>query len=306
MKKILKNRPIKYGIIGGVICGLLALVDGINEDFVLSLFSFFIVGAVLGVALGLAVSLLVQAKNKILPKNEKVNTEVAKQEKPKVIQTVSAVPIRNECTPQKIDISVPSIIDNCVRLYYYSVNFIPVSNAEEVVAQIMQEKKYELSIQVKENKIIAFYQDRELGEIIQRQDMIKDWLKKKDLIKLYFERYSSDDLEKCHVFIAFYRDEQARLSRREQSVVKLTNYKNEDARTGQIGLKDGALLDFDTDIDFEAPEDTVWITYAGYEIGRLPKKYAKRYIEEGATAVFFDRFETDENYEDIPYVKIYW
>ena len=202
-------------------------------------------------------------------------------------------------------ISIKRVIDNLVLKYYYSVKYIPSEKAESIALKMRDTESFEFDITIKNDKIYAFYDGEEFGEIIEKQRMIKDWLAKNDLLKVYFQYYS-EEVEKCKVFICFYRDEQALYSKRENTIIKLTNYKNEDARTGQIGLEDGALLDFDTDIDFEAPEDTVWITYVGCEIGRLPKKYANKYLAQGASAVFFDHFDVDENYEDIPYVKIYW
>lgn len=53
-------------------------------------------------------------------------------------------------------------------------------------------------------------------------------------------------------------------------------------------------------------EDSVAVVYMGDTIGNLPKKYAQRYISDGAALVLLDHIEEDDEFIKKPYVRIYW
>lgn len=206
---------------------------------------------------------------------------------------------------KKLDVHVPEKIGDFALVYHYGkIPFIPSNNAQDEIEKMQEQNDWELIANPIDGKIHAFHEDVDIGIINGRQQMILDWLKRKDLLKIWLENFGDDG---NYVFLGFYRDEQKYLSHRESTVVKLTRYTNEAAQDALFALQDGTKLEFDENYDYNLPEDTICITYIGSAIGALPKKTAQRYIEEGAAAVFLDHTDYDMDKEkEVPFVKIYW
>ena len=126
-----------------------------------------------------------------------------------------------------------------------------------------------------------------------RADMLKDWIARNDPFLIYLSHYGTPNT----AAMVFYRDDEARLSYRESSIVKLTRYSNEDAQLSISILENREPLDFDEEDEAVAISD----------IGYLPKSAASKYFEEGAAGVFLDHVDYDDEKDKyIPYVKIYW
>lgn len=206
---------------------------------------------------------------------------------------------------QKVDVNVPAMIGNLCLVYHYSeVPFTPTPKTEAEVEKMQRENTWELTISLVDDMPHAFHGDMDIGAINGREKMISDWLRKGDLLKVWLQSFGSGG---NFVFLGFYRDEQKRLSYRENAVVRLTRYANEDAQLAINGLQDGTKLEFDDDYSYDLPEDTVCITYGGCALGALPKSTARKYLDESAAAVFLDHIDYDSDKDkDIPYVKIYW
>lgn len=207
--------------------------------------------------------------------------------------------------PKKIDVYVPDRIGELLRVYHYSrVPFEPTTDAETEVEKMQAEKKWELTAEADGKTVYIKHNDVRIGVMKSREDMIRDWLRRNDLVKIWLESFGKNG---DYVTLAFYRDEQKRLSYRENTVVKLTRYAKSEIQDTIMSVQDGSMLDFDEDYSYDLPEDTVMVTYEGVSIGALPKKIANRYLDEGAAAVFFDHSDYDiEKDKEIPYVKIYW
>ncbi len=201
-------------------------------------------------------------------------------------------------------ITVPKRVGNQILLYYYhKVRFRPNENAQTIAEQIAASSKFELSIAMDDNRAVLSSCTGCLGTLMDRTNMVRDWLSRGDLVRVWLEHCG--DHENV-VFLAFYRDEEKRLSDHECSAsIKLIRYQNQDAQFNMLGLDPGDKLSFEEDIDHNGNE-IVWVADGG-AIGALPKTYAQRYLSEGASAVFLDHIEEDvENFKSIPFVKIYW
>lgn len=204
---------------------------------------------------------------------------------------------------KKADISVQRRIGDDILIYHYDgVPFTRTEEAEQEVERMAESVSWEVSVSVISGVPCIFHGGINLGALTERTKMTSDWLKKGDPIKAWLSSFGQKG---DSVFIAFYRNEQARLAYRETSVTKLTNYANSDAQDSLLTACEGDPLTFDEDFDSDAPEGTVWVCNV-FPIGRLPKKYASRYIDESAAAVFLDRKDYDDNGKWVPYVKIYW
>lgn len=202
-------------------------------------------------------------------------------------------------------IDIPKVIDNLVLVYcYINVAFKPCDSSESAVQSMKADNKYELSIVQDETSFCVEYNNTRLGTITDRVDMVRDWLKRNDLIRSWLTNYGESGNT---IALAFYRDEQARLSYRETSVVKLTRCYNEEMQDMVRTLQVGEKLDLEESSNWEVPDGTVEVTVLGALVGALPKKAANRYLDEGAAAAFVDHIDYDyEKDKDIPYIKIYW
>nr|DAU25772.1 MAG TPA: hypothetical protein [Caudoviricetes sp.] len=205
-------------------------------------------------------------------------------------------------------VSVPRVIENLCLCYDYSnIKFSPSAQAENAVIQIKEQNDWELELQINDSGEIHIYKfDIDMGIILDRQEMIKDWLKRNDLIRVWLKNYGVGG---NMVFLAFYRDEQTRYKNRgcKSEIVKLTQYLSEDIQYTLYELQPGIELEFHEVYDFSTSEDSIWIEDLNRKIGKLPKKQEKKYLEEGASAVFLHNIEYDvEKDKEIPYVIIYW
>lgn len=205
----------------------------------------------------------------------------------------------------RFDVVIPDRIDQYYKIYDYSkIPFSPSEKARVCAANMRAANNWSLTIVVESEHINLYFNNDFFGELLDKKQMVMGWYQKPDkMIKVWLGNIGDSG---NYVRLVFYRDEESYLAGRETTVVKLTNCLNQDAQDSMIGLSDGDKLDFDTEYDFEAPDDTVWVT-SGSAIGRLPKRIAKRYLDEGAKAIFLDHLDYDyEKEKDIPYVKIYW
>ena len=205
----------------------------------------------------------------------------------------------------RFDVIIPDRIDKYYKIYDYSkIAFSPSEKARTYAANMRAINDWSLNIIVESEHINLYFRNEFFGELLDKKQMVMDWYQKPDkMIKTWLVNIGDSG---NYVRLVFYRDEQSYLSERETTVVKLTNCLNQDAQDSMVGLNDGDKLDFDTEYDYDAPDDTVWVT-SGSAIGRLPKRIAQRYLDQGAKAIFLDHLDYDcEKEKDIPYVKIYW
>lgn len=214
---------------------------------------------------------------------------------------------RPEIKPAKKYIYVPGIIGNKALIYkYYDIKFAPTNKAYQIARQMNDKNDMELNYKIDDSgKIHLEKYNTDMGVVLDRTDMINDWAKRNDLIRFWLS-----DIEngKNILVVAFYRDEQARLKHCDTNIVKLTNCYSEDSQMEITCLEKGVKLDFDDNyIDDYTDDDSVHIVNEGQSIGKLPKKYADKYLDEGAAAVFLDHVDyNNETDKETPYVIIYW
>lgn len=198
------------------------------------------------------------------------------------------------------DIMIPSRIGDCIRVHYYPKAKIQPADGALELAQAMQASgNWALDAVATESGVALMYQGQKFADLLERYDMVKDWLERKDPMLIYLGNLGDSG---NYAAIAFYRDEQKRLAYREQQTVRLTAYASKDHQDAILAREAGDKLDLEGD-DLE---DGVEVCY-GDTLGKLPKAAAKRYIEEGCAGVFLDRVDYDDEKDKyIPYVKIYW
>lgn len=218
----------------------------------------------------------------------------------------------DDCYRKRLGAFIPEFVSGKPLVYRYNkLSFIPSDSAKAEIEKMSPDNDLELNASVSENGIALYHNDILIGYTEERKEMISDWLRRGDPLKIWLENLGDNG---NYFNIAFYRDEQKRLAFRENSVVKLTRYANSDAQDNMIGILVGVKLDFDDDYDDydfdyyndDIPEGTVFITYCGDAIGTLPKRVAEKYLNEGAAGVFLDHMDYDDKGNDVPYVKIYW
>lgn len=191
-------------------------------------------------------------------------------------------------------VSIPSRYDNYYKIYsYIKTPFSPSSDIDEITDKMIDDGVLEFA--VTENGKL-YYNDSFAGTVLERTDMINDWIKRGDPVRVWLMEHGQAET----VALCFYRDEIKRNEWRETDVVKLTKYANAEAQDNISLFREGDILDCREDT-FE--EDSVCVD----DIGYLPKKQAKRYCENGAALVILDHLDYDIDKEkDIPFVKIFW
>ena len=183
----------------------------------------------------------------------------------------------NHPKPKPEDIfHIPYKKDGAPLAYKYNVSF---SLSDVGISDIFKNQPQLIAKQIDQD-IHLFSGDIDLGVLIERADMVSDWLRRGDP---YLAVVNQVINESCHITLAFYRDKQKQYEGREQTVTALTGYKA------------------------EQKQDTITCLTAGDVIGSLPKKYAVRFIKEGAALIIFDHYDEDEDtFIAKPFVKIYW
>lgn len=191
-------------------------------------------------------------------------------------------------------------IDGIPLAYRYHDTKITVTD-EKVLDDIFTSGTFELSADEQNGKILLFWNNINYAILDngKRANMLSDWMKSGEPYKIYANSKST-------VYLALYRDMRAKLAHHEQSIVKLTSYSSEDKQITISCLDNTDRLTLAEDIDDNGNE-VVYVEADGEVIGRLPKAAAKRYIEEGASACFFEKDDYDgEKDKYIPYITIYW
>lgn len=229
-------------------------------------------------------------------------TEVGKQPElnpdSSLAVTKSTKPIRP--TKEKdYDVVIPSKKDGATLAYQYSVLMLE-SNIDAAL-KAAQDKQWYLTASIVDGNIHLFSGDDDLGALIQRADMMKDWLRRGDPYLAILENVNSET--GCTVRLVFYRDKKQQYANREQSVVALVSYKSEEKQDNLAGLEEGDEVDAEEDYE---KEDCIIVSSTFGPIGNLPKKYAKRFIEDGADLVVFDHSEEEDDFKEKPFVRIYW
>lgn len=304
MKDFLKKRSVKFAL-GGALLGLLVSFSDTENGIIANILS--------GVLLGL----IVYGIAYLFHYRRKDAAAKAKQEKLAKAQAAKAAKAAEEEQRRAEDMKkpkvyLPQVWQNNVLIYHYgNIPFTPTPAAINIFFDKMQAaKNFELELRQEDERIFVYYDGEKFGEVNGRQDMIKDWLRKKDPLRVYVSEFGTADGSVFLLNVAFYRNEQARWSKKESELVTLTNYKkyfkeNDDIGISHYGIAEGELLDFEEDEESEKSALYITDTFA-HRIGKLPQKQAKRYLAEDASAVFLDHFDYDENDIDIPIVKIYW
>lgn len=202
---------------------------------------------------------------------------------------------------KKSIVTIPNRIGDCIRVYYYpKAKFTPVSSAERMALAMQDSGDWKVDLRENDSQISVYYHGELFGELAEKCDIAKDWIQRNDPMFCLLGNLGDSG---NYLTLAFYRDEQKRLSSRQSNIVKLIRCTNEDAQLNMSGLKEGDKLELEEDYD---REDAVNVLVDGCEIGALPKKQALKFLEDGCAGVFLDHMGSDDNCNDIPFVKIYW
>lgn len=193
----------------------------------------------------------------------------------------------------------PSRIGNCLMAYRYADVNIDAPNPE-LYQEMKQNADYRLALK-DTGEMTLEYAGRYYAKIATPKisEMLKDWVINKEPYLIFAN--SSDTL-----LVVFYRDKQARMANREHDVIKLTAYYSEAKQEAISCLEEGDELIIGEDVNSEG-DDIVTVEGLGQEIGRLPKKQAQKYLDEGVAGCFVSRIEyDDEKNKYVPFVIIYW
>lgn len=213
---------------------------------------------------------------------------------------------KQEVKEEKFELLVPKYKNSAPLAYQYGHQEILDLNYNLAI-EAAQNNCWELTAEPEEDSIALYSNHKKIGILGGiRVDMLKDWIRNKDPYTIYLEGINSQD-KKAIAYIAFYRDKRTKMSYREQTIVKLTNFRKEDSQMIISYLKNGDELELTEEYNDNADIEYVGVEESYTEIGRLPKKVSNRYSEEGAAGCFFDHADYDDDKDIyIPYVVIYW
>lgn len=182
---------------------------------------------------------------------------------------------------------------------YYDVKIS--SQNSEVYQHILNTGNFALNVSLEQKQFILQHQNQYYCKIDSSKiaNMLSDWIHNDEPYLIYA---NSPDT----VYIAFYRDKRKKLSGKECSIIKLTAYSSTSKQDAISFLDPTDELVLCEDYDSNG-NSIVTVEGEGEEIGRLPRKTADKYLEEGAAGCFFHHDEYDDEKEKyIPYVEIYW
>lgn len=263
--------------------------------------------SVLGVLKGSLGSLLIALAcfivwRRLLSKQETSVQKPASSKQTIVSPSVVPEPVVPEPTKSRDDVTVPSKIGNCSIAYKYSVPFDLIN--EEAALSAAQEGRWELTAADIDGTMYLLSDNIQIGTLTARVDMLRDWIKHDEPYRIYIERLS--DEKGCTAFIVFYRDKISHYAWCEQSVVALTSFSIESKQDsiGSLSENDEIYLE-----EHDTTDGAVVVSdLFGDPIGRLPKKYATRFLEDGARFACVDHIEEDEEHDFAlkPYIRIYW
>lgn len=194
----------------------------------------------------------------------------------------------------------PEKVDGHPLQYEYERSFIPEAGVN-IVADILDgeerlidarptEKTIELSL---DGKVFGIIHDDKKAE------MLSDWNRKGFPCQVVLLDTGAS------VNIRFYRDKRIGNEFREQTVVRLTKYKDDYAQQVIELLDPGDELKLE-EISDDDDNDIVEVLSSDEYIGQLPAKATARYLEEGAYGAFFEKGQENDDGIIIPYVRIYW
>lgn len=218
---------------------------------------------------------------------------------PETLEILKKLEAKKASQKEEYDVIIPRRKDDATLAYHYSVH-MSESNID-VAWKAAEEKRWYLTASVVDGDIHLFSGEDDIGILTERANMMKDWLRRGDPYLIVLENVNRET--GCTVILAFYRDKKKQYGYREQSVVALVSYKSEEKQDNQAGMNEGDEVDAEEDYE---KDDCVVINSDFGPIGNLPKKYARRFLDEGAALVVFDHSEEDNDFKDKPFVRIYW
>lgn len=193
-------------------------------------------------------------------------------------------------------------VGTCIQLYTYVK--VPIVNVDrDALLKVYEAASFAAEPTLLADGSVVLYSKTEnivVGQLVTRADMCRDWLKRGDPIRCEFTGFHTGQE---HVLLSFYRDEQLRLKDRASVIVKLSACFSQDKQESIEMLEAGEKLNCCEDDDND--EKVNVLDYSEEAIGRLPKKYADIFMEEGFAGIFFDHTEENDSGKLIPYVKIY-
>lgn len=195
---------------------------------------------------------------------------------------------------------IPFKMDGAMMVHHYEID-MPDANLT-VALDAAEGKRWYLTAADVDGSIHMFSGDADLGVLPEQEEMMKDWLRREDPYLGVLKHVNSET--GCAIRLVFYRDVKKQYGYLEQSVVALTSYKSEEKQGIILNLIEDEEVGLEEDYE---KEDRVAVYSVVGDIGNLPKKFARRYIEEGAAYVAFDHYEEDSDYYNFkPFVRIYW
>lgn len=185
--------------------------------------------------------------------------------------------------------------------YSYTLSFIKTPGIN-IRADVLVDREREVDVRAAGEQIELIFNGQIIGTIANpsKAKMVSDWEKKGFPCSAIVLRSCTE------VVLRFYRDKRIGNEWRPQDVFALTAYKSSSKQEMILSLSPGDELEFEEDWNHE---NSVIVLCMSEPIGKLPKKYATKYLEEGAHSAYFEKYEEmDDEYDYIvkPFIRIYW
>lgn len=185
--------------------------------------------------------------------------------------------------------------------YSYTLPFTKTPGIN-IQSDVLVDQEREADVRANGKHIEVLFNDQIIGTIDDpsKAKMVSDWEKKGFPCSAIILRSCTE------VVLRFYRDKRLGNEWRPQDVFALIAYKSSSKQEMILSLSSGDELEFEEDWDHE---NSVIVLCMGEPIGKLPKKYAEKYLSEGAHSVYFEKCEeVADEYDYIvkPFIRIYW
>ncbi len=184
--------------------------------------------------------------------------------------------------------------------YAYVLPFIAAESVN-VAQDVLGDIEKEVNVQSEGDRIALLYNGMVFGYIenANKAEMVSDWQRKQLPCSAILLR-SGDKVN-----LRFYHDKRIGAEYREQTIHKLTGCKSDKKQESIWCMSVGDELSLEEDFDHEGSV-LVFCCATGDAIGKLPKKVAERFLQEGAYAAYIETLDDDEEGRTIPSIRIYW
>lgn len=192
----------------------------------------------------------------------------------------------------------PVSVGSAQREFHYE-SLLNVIN-QESLNNACKAGKWELTPKLINDMVYLFSEEIDVARLCSHELAVKAWMSRGKECRVIIKSNNSET--GCAVSIGLYRNFLQENAWRESDITPLQAYKSKAKQEAIECLHPGVRCNFHEE---SRADNKLLISYHGDIVGTVPKKFAKRYYEEGAVGVYYIDYEFDYSSENIAYKPIF-